>query len=198
MPFSYGRCKLFRKRRMESDKIAHTKSAAASSSHDNCGCFISNNPGNSSRHFDNTFQVVLNKRKSLKQANYLSSIKEEPPSLLELELEVASRLRDLQKSVDTSNNTSVKENSDIVNDKNDDGYIYFLTRNRDGATSLRMKFINSLSNLSSSIKNGINGKFLLKNCNFMGIRIVFTFIFSHSKLMTSHYIEQFRLRLTGK
>lgn len=156
LSYSYGVKKFSRRKRMEN--------SATSSCHENCSCFISNNPSTSSRHFENTFKVIEKKhnKNNLKKASSLSSILEEPPSSLEIELEVIDRLREKLKSDESSVNSDIKnllertldENSE--NNKKDEA-IYFLSKDRSGATTLRMKFVNSLNNLSSSIKNGING-----------------------------------------
>lgn len=137
------------------------KKMDTSSCHENCNCFISNNPSGSSRHFENTLKVIEKKRNSstLKRASSLSSILEEPPTSLDLELEVIDRLRELNSSEKSASNCVLKH---LLEKRVDDDEcvqkIYFLAKDRSGATTLRMKFINSLNNLSSSIKNGISGK----------------------------------------
>jgi hypothetical protein len=118
-----------------------------SSSHDNCNCFVSNNPGSSSRHFDNTLKVLEKKRNLNRKATNLCSIREEPPSLLDLEFDIAERLHELRES---SSGTLSRL------DSADDGIIYFMSRDRNGSTNLKMRFVNSLSNLSTMIRNGIN------------------------------------------
>lgn len=168
--YSYGarrssRSSWSQKNRMDTN-VSHNK---------NCSCFISNNPSGSSRHFENTLKVIEKKRNqsTIKRASSLSSILEEPPTSLDLELEVIDRLRELK-----SNENSAL-NCDFINllEKRIEGdkdvqEIYFLAKDRNGATTLRMKFINSLNNLSSSIKNGINGK-LVNIFNFHFSYILF-------------------------
>lgn len=157
LSYSYAVKRFSRKKKMEN--------SATSSSHENCNCFISNNPSSSSRHFENTLKVIDKKRNNnIKRASSLSSILEEPPTSLDIELEVIERLKELK----TNENSALNKNSDFkgllerkldVKNENDEA-IYFLSKDRNGATTLRMKFINSLNNLSSSIRNGINGKFI--------------------------------------
>lgn len=136
----------------------------AKSSHENCNCFISDNPSGSSRHFENTLRVIERKRNqsAIKRASSLSSILEEPPTALDLELEVIERLRELNSS-ESASECNLKNflEKHVVNEEENVQKIYFLSKDRTGATSLRMKFIHSLNNLSSSIKNGINGKFFI-------------------------------------
>lgn len=133
-------------------------------SHDkNCNCFISKNPSGSSRHFENTLKVIEKKRSqsTIKRASSLSSILEEPPTSLDLELEVIDRLRELNASENSASNCDFKNLLEKrVEDDENVQKIYFLAKDRNGATTLRMKFVNSLNNLSSSIRNGINGKFI--------------------------------------
>lgn len=158
MSYSYGVKRFARNRkRMEN-------SGTSSSSHENCSCFISTNPSGSSRHFENTLKVIDKKRtNNIKRASSLSSILEEPPSSLDIELEVIDRLRELKSN---ENNCSAL-NSDfkgllerkLDDEKENNEAIYFLSKDRNGATTLRMKFVNSLNNLSSSIRNGINGNY---------------------------------------
>lgn len=152
MSYSYGVKKNSRRKRMEN--------SATSSAHENCGCFISNNPSSSSRHFENTLKVIEKKRNSsIKRASSLSSILEEPPSSLDIELEVIDRLKEF-KSVENSTNSEIRNLIERKLDEtssDDKESIYFLARDRNGATTLRMRFVNSLNTLSSSIKNGING-----------------------------------------
>lgn len=154
LSYSYG-VKRRSKRRMEN--------SATSSSHDNCSCFISNSPSSSSRHFENTLKVLEKKRNNsnIKRASSLSSILEEPPSSLDIELEVIDRLKelkssesDLKKFLERKLDKNVADNDE---DSASDQKIYFLSKDQSGATTLRMKFVNSLNNLSSSIKSGING-----------------------------------------
>ena len=125
--------------------------------HESCNCFISNNPSGSSRHFENTLKVI-EKKKSKRPSN-LTSILEEPPSSLELELEVLSRLRDLNSAENGAKNFDFKHffEKRFESEPENVQKIYFLSKNRTGATTLRMKFVNSLNHLSDSIKNGING-----------------------------------------
>lgn len=152
MTYSYGVKKNSRKKRMEN--------SATSSAHENCGCFITKNPGSSSRHFENTLKVIEKKRNSsIKRASSLSSILEEPPSSLDIELEVIDRLKEL-KSGEISTSSELRNLLERKLDEtacDDKESIYFLSKDRSGATTLRMKFVNSLNNLSSSIRNGING-----------------------------------------
>jgi hypothetical protein len=155
LSYSYGVKRS--KKRMEN--------SATSSSHDNCSCFISNSPSSSSRHFENTLKVLEKKRNNsnIKRASSLSSILEEPPSSLDIELEVIDRLKelkssesDLKKFLERKLDKNVDDNQDSASDQK----IYFLSKDQSGATTLRMKFVNSLNNLSSSIKSGINGNLI--------------------------------------
>lgn len=157
MTYSYGVKKNTRKKRMED--------SATSSAHENCGQFISKSPSGASRHFENTFKVIEKKRNSsIKRASSLSSILEEPPSSLDIELEVLDRLKELKSGENSTNSSSELIRSLLerkLDEKSDDKEtIYFLSKDRNGATTLRMKFINSLNNLSSSIRSGINGNFI--------------------------------------
>lgn len=166
LTYSYGA------RRSSRSLWSRSKRMDTSSSHENCNCFISNNPSGSSRHFENTFKVIEKKRNSstIKRASSLSSILEEPPTSLDLELEVIDRLRDLNASENSATNCDFKH---LLEKRIEDGEesvqkIYFLSKDRTGATTLRMKFVNSLNNLSSSIRNGISGKFFInifRHCN---------------------------------
>ncbi|KAG5676819.1 hypothetical protein PVAND_006626 [Polypedilum vanderplanki] len=147
---SYGQSKkrpLNRRRKMENNK---NDKMTISSSHENCNCFISNTPGSSSRHFENTLKVLDKKRNLSRKTISLSSIREEPQSLLDLEFDIAERLRELRER----NSISLNKLNEIANE--DDDIIYFMSRDRNGSTNLKMKFVNSLSNLSTMIRNGIN------------------------------------------
>jgi hypothetical protein len=130
-------------------------------SHDkNCNCFISNSPSGSSRHFENTLKVIEKKRNNnIKRASSLSSILEEPPTSLDLELQAIDRLRELNENGASNCDFKSLLEKRVVEDDEEVQKIYFLAKDRMGATTLRMKFVNSLNNLSSSIKSGISGKF---------------------------------------
>lgn len=156
LSYSYGA------RRSSRSSWSFKKRMDTSITHDkNCNCFISKNPSGSSRHFENTLKVI-EKRSTIKRASSLSSILEEPPTSLDLELEVIDRLRELNSSENSASNCDFKNllEKRIEDDENVQK-IYFLAKDRTGATTLRMKFVNSLNDLSSSIKNGINGKFIV-------------------------------------
>lgn len=141
-----------RRRRMENCRSDGTGAKmTSSSSHENCSCFVSNSPGSSSRHFDNTLKVLEKKSKFLRKTFSLSSICEEPPiDPLDLEFDIAERLRELRES----HAISLSKLNEISDE--DDGIIYFMSRDRSGTTNLKMRFVNSLSNLSTLIRNGIN------------------------------------------
>lgn len=149
-----------RRRRMEHSKsdLNNNSRLTQSTSHENCNCFVSTNPGSSSRHFENTLKV-LDKKRNFRKTFSLSSIREESQSFLDLELEIADRLRELKEK-------SAISLSRLNLDEDDDGIIYFMSRDRTGSTNLKMRFVNSLSNLSTIIRNGINkindnGKFYI-------------------------------------
>lgn len=152
--FSYGRKhKKSSSRHRRMDKFDNSRNDSSdrlstSSSHEDCSCYVSKNPGSSSRHFENTFKV-LDKKKIVRKASSLSSISEEPQTSLELELEIVDRLREIReekfKSVNTNGET-----------ENDNEIIYFMSRDRHGTPNLKMRFVNSLSSLSTIIRNGIN------------------------------------------
>jgi len=167
-----------RRRRMEhskSDLNANSR-LTQSSSHENCSCFVSTNPSSSSRHFENTLKV-LDKKRNFRKTFSLSSIREESQTFLDLELEIADRLRELKEK-------SAISLSRLNLDEDDDGIIYFMSRDRSGSTNLKMRFVNSLSNLSTMIRNGINkindnGKFCLEkisNNNIVYMHCVCTLI----------------------
>ena len=128
--------------------ISNNSRLTPSSSHENCNCFVSTNPGSSSRHFENTLKV-LDKKRNFRKTFSLSSIREEPQSFLDLELEIADRLREIKEK-------SAIHLSRLNLEEDDDGIIYFMSRDRSGSTNLKMRFVNSLSNLSTMIRNGIN------------------------------------------
>lgn len=144
-----------RRRRMENKKsdINNMSRLTSSSSHENCSCFVSTNPGSSSRHFQNTLTVLEKKRNGFRKTFSLSSIREEPRTALDLELEAASRLRELREKCAIS---LTKLNNLDDDDDDDNEIIYFMSRDRTGSTNLKMRFVNSLSNLSTIIRNGIN------------------------------------------
>lgn len=139
-----------RRRRMENfRRDSNNNSRLTCSSHENCNCFVSSNPGSSSRHFENTLKVLEKKGSSFRRTISLSSIREES-SALDLELQISDRLRELKEkcaiSLSKLNNL----------DEDDDDIIYFMSRDRNGSTNLKMRFVNSLSNLSTIIRTGIN------------------------------------------
>lgn len=153
---SYGQQKRpsVRRRRMEYNNRGDINNnncrLTSSSSHENCTCFVSNNPGQSSRHFENTLKVLERKKNTnFRKTFSLSSIREEPKTALELELQVSERLRELKEkcAISLSKLNSFDE---------DDEIIYFMSRDRNGSTNLKMRFVNSLSSLSTMIRTGIN------------------------------------------
>lgn len=103
--------------------------------------FVAKTPGNSSSGFANTFRILENqiKRKLFKHSS-LSSISEEDPTPLELELAARSRLTELcdtnvfKSESNISLNKHYKEN-DVQN------YIYHVTRSPNGALSLKQKHL---------------------------------------------------------
>jgi hypothetical protein len=107
---------------------------------------------------------VLDKKRggggNLRKASSLSNIPEEPPhTALDLELEIVDRLREIREKYPTNPNLSKIPDDDDEYDRkvsSNDEIIYFLSRDRNGKTNLKMRFVNSLSNLSTIIRNGIN------------------------------------------
>lgn len=108
---------------------------------------ISKNPGNSSNNFENTIKLLENqvkrKRGALRHCSSLSSITEEPPSYLELELEARDRLRNI---CDKNCTFIFNEHDDAIRN-----YIYYVAR-KNGQLYIKSKRTSTgLSNINKSI-----------------------------------------------
>lgn len=105
--------------------------------------FVTKTPGNSSSGYANTFRILENqiKRKQLKQSSSgLCSIIEEEPSFLELELAAQSRLSELCDNVANSEST-ISLNQHLNKYENVQNYIYFVSKSKNGALSLKPKHL---------------------------------------------------------
>ena len=100
--------------------------------------FVGKTPGNSSSGFANTFRILENqiKRKLTKHSS-LSSISEEEPSPLELELAARSRLAELCDTNVFKSEPSISLNKfDTVQN-----FIYHVVKNKSGALTLKSKHL---------------------------------------------------------
>jgi hypothetical protein len=105
------------------------------------GLFVSKSPENSSAGFANTFRILENQiqRKKLMKHSSLSSISEEEPSFLELELAAISRLKEL---CDTSSSAAIESLNDQFNKyDNVQNYIYHVGKSRSGFLTLKPKHL---------------------------------------------------------
>lgn len=106
--------------------------------------FVSQTPGNSSSGYANTFRILENQiRRKQSGCSDLTSISEEEPSFLELELAARSRLSEL---CDNShvNSESIKSLNKHLN-KFDcvQNYIYHVSKSKNGALTLKSKHLAS-------------------------------------------------------
>lgn len=104
--------------------------------------FVSKSPENSSAGFANTFRILENQiqRNKLMKHSSLSSISEEEPSFLELELAARSRLKEM---CDTSSSAAIDQSLNNKQFKYDNvqNYIYHVGRNRSGLLTLKPKHL---------------------------------------------------------
>lgn len=107
------------------------------------GFMVSSNPHSSSAGYANTFRILESQiaRNKLLKHSSLSSISEEEPSFLDLELAARSRLKEM---CDTSNSNFTSATESLTRQfKFDDiqNYIYHVSRSRSGLLTLKPKHL---------------------------------------------------------
>lgn len=126
--------------------------------------FVTKSPESSSAGFANTFRILENQiqRNKLMKHSSLSSISEEEPSFLELELAARSRLKEL---CDTSSSSSAA-NESLKNEQfkfdNVQNYIYHVGRSRSGLLTLKPKHLTT--SIAAVIDDDGNNIFYYTNC----------------------------------
>lgn len=111
--------------------------------------FVSKSPENSSAGFANTFRILENQiqRNKLMKHSSLSSISEEEPSFLELELAARSRLKELC-------DTKIESLNEQFKYDNVQNYIYHVGRSRSGLLTLKPKHLTtSIAAIAEDGKN---------------------------------------------
>lgn len=131
---------------MESDENSSEPSSRRKKKDEQFGdvFMVSKNPHNSSAGYANTFRILesqLARNKLLKHSS-LSSISEEEPSFLDLELAARSRLKEMM--CDTANSVISPATESLTRQfkfDNVQNYIYHVSRSRTGMLTLKPKHL---------------------------------------------------------
>lgn len=104
------------------------------------GFMVTKNPHNSSAGYANTFRILESqiRRNKLMKHSSLSSISEEEPSFLDLELAARSRLKEM---CDSSSQIATESLTRQFKYDNVQNYIYHVSKSRSGLLTLKPKHL---------------------------------------------------------